>query len=133
MNPSVDDDSEIIFEESEVPAAPIPPIPRRRGKSRRRSNKIKSYVSGASFIGWLGFILVWLFFFADPLFGPFENIGILLASFIIIAGLNGSMWTPRSTQHSGRIQFSIFSVILLLTFIVLWLPFANNILGPANT
>ncbi len=132
MNPSVDDNSDAVFEVPEVPEVPDPPTPQRGGRSRRRSNKIKSYVSAASFVTWLGFILVWLFFFAEP-YGVYENIGIALASFIIIAGLNGSMWTPRSAQHSGRIQFSIFSLILLLTFIVLWLPFANNILGDFST
>ena len=81
-----------------------------------------SVVSG---VIWLVFLIVWIVFFAVD-FGIFENIGIALASLLIIGAVNVMLWVP-SHGHEGGGRISALGGIGWLTFMVLWLPFANDI------
>ncbi|MGD9395540.1 MAG: hypothetical protein PVJ05_03840 [Candidatus Thorarchaeota archaeon] len=156
---------------------------RRRGRSRRRRSKLREYASIGSFVAWMGFLVVWFFFFAGaftlfeniavvvvallvvfaansvihiPLdegwksrtsalsafvwfifliiwifffavdFGIFENIGIALASLLIIGAVNVLLWVP-SVGEEGGARVSALGGIGWLTFMVLWLPFYNDV------
>ncbi|MFX1264911.1 MAG: hypothetical protein ACFFH0_05995 [Promethearchaeota archaeon] len=96
--------------------------PRRRGMGRVRR---KSYGSMGSFLVWAAFLVVWLFSFAAD-FGIFENIAIAIASFVLIGGVNAIIWIPPTAgpgDSAWRVRFSTVSAVLLVAFIVLWLPF----------
>ncbi|MFX1367509.1 MAG: hypothetical protein ACFFAY_02795 [Promethearchaeota archaeon] len=84
--------------------------------------KRKGTISGALGVIWLGFTIVWLFFFAAD-FTLFENIAIVLAALFILAGLtNALLWGPPE----WRVRLSSVLGILWITFVVLWMPFYRN-------
>ncbi|TFG30078.1 hypothetical protein EU527_14970 [Candidatus Thorarchaeota archaeon] len=91
----------------------IPSVEGRRPKA--------SAVSG---IAWIGFLIVWILVFAAG-FGFYENIGIAIASLLLIGLVNMILWMP-SSGDSGIARISSAAGIVWLIFIVLWLPFANN-------
>ncbi len=86
--------------------------------------KAKGYSTLIVFLLWVAFVIVWLFFFAEP-FGPFENLGIVIASFFLLGGFVGAAWIPKGAGPGGRwrIWISIFTATGWIAFIVLWLPF----------
>jgi MFS family permease len=81
-------------------------------------------VSAVSGIGWIVFLIAWIIFFAAG-FGFYENIGIALASLLVIGLLNMLIWVPR-TGESGGARISGTGALAWLIFLVLWLPFADN-------
>lgn len=81
-----------------------------------------SVISG---VIWIIFLVVWIFFFAGG-FGFYENIGIALASLLIIGAVNVLLWVPSHGEEGGG-RISALGGIGWLTFLVLWLPFSNNI------
>ena len=93
----------------------------RRGGGKYRA---KGYATLIAFLLWVAFDIVWLFFFAAP-YGPFENLGIIIATFFILGGIIGAAWIPKGAGPGGRwrIWTSIFSGVGWIAFIVLWLPF----------
>jgi hypothetical protein len=52
-----------------------------------RYSRLKSGVGGLSAIAWLTFMVIWLFFYASD-FTLYENLGIVLASLLIVTGVN---------------------------------------------
>ncbi|MDW5561734.1 MAG: hypothetical protein SA339_00790 [Methanomassiliicoccus sp.] len=52
-----------------------------------RYARLKSGVGGLSVIIWLTFLVIWLFFYAGD-FSFYENMGIFLASVLVVAGVN---------------------------------------------
>ena len=48
-------------------------------------------ISIASGFGWLIFLVVWLFFYADR-FSLYQNIGIFLASLLVVGLVNALAW-----------------------------------------
>ncbi len=50
-------------------------------------SKLRSGVGGLSAIAWLTFMVIWLFFYAGD-FTLYENLGIFLASLLIVTGVN---------------------------------------------
>jgi hypothetical protein len=44
-------------------------------------------------LGWLVFLVIWLFFYADK-FSLYQNIGIFLASILVVAAVMGASWAP---------------------------------------
>jgi hypothetical protein len=91
----------------------IPSVEGRRPKA--------SAVSG---IGWIVFLIVWIIFFAAG-FGFYENIGIAIASLLVIGLLNMLIWVPKAGE-SGGARVSGTGALVWLIFLVLWLPFADN-------
>ena len=66
--------------------------------------KAKGYSTLIVFLLWVAFVIIWLFFFAEP-YGPFENLGIILATFFLLGGLVGAAWYVQaaSCRVSGRL------------------------------
>jgi hypothetical protein len=84
--------------------------------------KQKGTYSMALGVIWLGFTIVWLFFFA-PGFTLFESIAIVLSALFLLLGLPSVvMWGPPE----WRVRVSGVLGILWLIFIVLWMPFYRN-------
>jgi len=81
-----------------------------------------SVISG---VIWIIFLIVWIFFFAGD-FGIYENIGIALASLLAIGAVNVAVWVPSHGEEGGG-RISALGGIFWLMFLVLWLPFANDI------
>ena len=81
-----------------------------------------SVISG---VIWIIFLVVWIVFFAGG-FGLYENIGIALASLLIIGAVNVLLWVPSHGEEGGG-RISAMGGIGWLTFLVLWLPFANDV------
>lgn len=52
-------------------------------------SRLRSGIGGLSAIAWLTFLVIWLFFYAGD-FTFYENLGIFLASVLVVAGVN---WT----------------------------------------
>ena len=96
--------------------------PRKRKRSR---SKFYEYGTMAAFISWVGFLVVWLFFFAGS-YTIFENIGVAIASFFIEGGILAIAFIPSSAGPTGSawpIKLSIISGIAWIVFMVIWLPF----------
>ncbi|MFW9845061.1 MAG: hypothetical protein ACFFEV_10830 [Candidatus Thorarchaeota archaeon] len=84
----------------------------------------RTKTSAISGIGWLVFLILWIVFFAAG-FGFYENIGIALASLLLVGLINVMLWVPGHGDEGGA-RISAFGGIMWLMFIVLWLPFAND-------
>jgi hypothetical protein len=80
--------------------------------------------SAVSGIGWIVFIIIWIIFFAAG-FGFYENIGIAIASLLVVGLLNMLAWMPKAGE-SGNARLSGAGALVWLIFLVLWLPFADN-------
>ncbi|TFG97209.1 hypothetical protein E4H12_09230 [Candidatus Thorarchaeota archaeon] len=91
-------------------------IPRREG--------LKTKASAISGIGWLVFLILWIVF-GQRYFGLYENIGIALASLLVVGLVNMLLHVPTHGEEGGA-RISGFGGIIWLIFIVLWLPFSNN-------
>jgi hypothetical protein len=85
----------------------------------------KARSSTISGVVWIIFLIVWIVFFAGS-FGIYENIGIALASLLVIGAVNVLLWVPSHGEEGGG-RISALGGIGWLTFLVLWLPFANNV------
>jgi len=84
----------------------------------------KARTSAASGVVWIIFLIVWIIFFAGP-YGIYENIGIGLASLLLIGALNVLLWVSTVGEGWGA-RISALGGIGWLTFLALWLPFAND-------
>ncbi|MCW3987773.1 MAG: hypothetical protein NWE87_05605, partial [Candidatus Bathyarchaeota archaeon] len=84
----------------------------------------KARTSAASGVVWIVFLIVWIVFFAGY-YGIYENIGIGIASLLLIGALNVLLWVPTVGEGWGA-RISALGGIGWLTFLVLWLPFAND-------
>src|SRR5512137_1732186 len=98
--------------------------------------------------GWLAFLIIWLFFYAED-YGVFQNIAILLVSIIVGIGLLAGMWATwgilyAATHKVGHEQHmhmmskwsSIVSAIAgigWVIFLIVWLFFyAGDYTGYQN-
>ncbi len=84
----------------------------------------KARTSAASGVVWIVFLIVWIVFFAGY-YGIYENIGIGIASLLLIGALNVLLWVPTAGEGWGA-RISALGGIGWLTFLALWLPFAND-------
>jgi RsiW-degrading membrane proteinase PrsW (M82 family) len=88
-------------------------------------------------IGWLSFVILWLFFYAGK-YDVFQNLAIVIVSVLVGVGLLGAMWAPwgmrmaksAGVEHPWRSQRSILMTVISiisgigwLSFIVAWLFF----------
>jgi hypothetical protein len=94
---------------------------KRKRKSRGvRRTTSREYGTMISFIAWMAFTIIWLFFFAGN-FLLFENIAVVFVAFLIIGAANALAWIPR---HEGlRTKASAISGIGWLVFLILWIVF----------
>ena len=120
MNPIDDNEiSEDEIDEIEDSDVHIEIKSRRRKSLKRRTTK-KEYGTMISFILWMAFTIVWLFFFASG-FGLFENIAVVFVAFLIIGALNAILWIP--SHESWRTKSSVISGVGWLVFLILWVVF----------
>ncbi len=93
---------------------------RRRRKSLKRRTSGKEYGTMISFIAWIAFTIIWLFFFAGP-HGLVENIAVIFVALLAIGAVNTLIWIP---SHEGRKpKASAISGITWIVFLILWIVF----------
>jgi len=88
-------------------------------------------------IGWLSFLILWLFFYAED-YDVFQNLAIVIVSVLVSIGILGAMWAPwgmRMARKAGAEEpfhlgkpvlmtvISIISGIGWLVFLIVWLFF----------
>lgn len=66
--------------------------------SKQKPDIIRVYASIAVAFGWLLFLAMWLFYYATN-FGIIQNIGVLLASLVVIGIIEVVMWVPWAMKH----------------------------------
>ena len=101
-------------------------------KSRRKRTKTQEDGSLGGMIVWMAFFLIawiiflitWITLFAGD-YGIYENIGIVIASLLIIGALNVLLWVPTA-EEGWKARISALVGIGWLIFLVLRLPFAND-------
>ncbi|MHA2151419.1 MAG: hypothetical protein ACXAAQ_05445 [Candidatus Thorarchaeota archaeon] len=93
----------------------------RRSRRGHRRSRGKQYGSGASFAVWIGFVIVWLFFFASG-YGIFENIAIVLVALLVLGALNAIMWIP-SYEGGWRAKTSVVTGVIWIIFLIIWVAF----------
>jgi len=93
---------------------------KRRSRGGRRRTTGKEYGTLMSFIAWMAFTIVWLFFFASG-YGLFENVAVVFVAFLIVGALNAILWIP---SHEGwRTKTSALSGVAWLIFLIIWIVF----------
>jgi hypothetical protein len=93
---------------------------KKRRRSHRRRSTGKEYASTLSFIAWIAFTIIWLFFFAGG-YGVFENIAIVFIALLIIGALNAVLWIP--SVEGRRPKASAVSGIGWIVFLIVWIIF----------
>lgn len=59
--------------------------------------KWPSALSGIAGVGWLIFIVIWLFFYADEFTG-YQNLAIVIVSIMVLAGISTAAWASWGTR-----------------------------------
>ena len=97
---------------------------RRSKRSHRRRSKATGYISAISFIAWIAFTIIWLFFFASS-YNVFYNIAIVFVALLIIGALNAVIWIPA--VEGKKPKASAVTGIAWIAFLIIWiLIFAVN-------
>jgi hypothetical protein len=52
-------------------------------------------------VGWLVFLILWLFFYAGG-YDVYQNIAIFLVSILIVGGVLGAAWAPWGMRHGSK-------------------------------
>lgn len=118
----IDDDDATNRDDSDVADDSLDtetPTMRRRSSHRRRS-KGKEYASTISFVAWIAFTIIWLFFFAST-YSIFENIAIVFIALLIIGALNAVLWIP--SVEGKRPKASAVSGVAWIIFLIVWIIF----------
>ncbi len=80
-------------------------------------------------VGWLSFIILWLFFYADK-YSIYQNIGAVIVSMIVFIGINGAVWgtwamrmAPRDAMGPWRLRAiaSFVAGAAWVGFLLIWL------------
>jgi hypothetical protein len=66
--------------------------------TKERPEIKRVYATIAVALGWLLFLSLWLFYYATS-FGIIQNIGVLLASLVIVAIIEVLMWVPWAMKQ----------------------------------
>lgn len=110
---------------SEGGVPPARPIEHREHHHTHRERaRINIYGTVAAFFLWIAFVVVWLFLYAIG-YDIFRNITLIIASFLLMAGLIGIIWAPGEAgprRWAWRIRGSIISAVGWLAFVILWIP-----------
>lgn len=102
-------------------------------------------LSIAVIFGWLAFVIIWLFFYADR-YDVFQNIAIFLVSVIVALGILAGAWAtwgiryasrmghePHMDKPHGATVVNVVAGVGWLIFLVIWLFFyASNYNGYQN-
>ena len=54
-----------------------------------------------SVVGWLIFLIIWLFFFATN-FNVYQNIAIFIVSLLAFGGIMGAVWAPWGIKYGDK-------------------------------
>ncbi|MGY5860002.1 MAG: hypothetical protein RTU63_11585 [Candidatus Thorarchaeota archaeon] len=99
---------------------------KRRSHGRVRRTTSKEYGTLFSFIAWMAFNVIWLFFFASN-FQLIENIGVVLIALLLVGAANALVYIPR---HEGRrVKASAISGVGWLIFLIIWIIFGTGYFG----
>ncbi|MFO8133608.1 MAG: hypothetical protein R6U10_06750 [Thermoplasmatota archaeon] len=85
-------------------------------------------------MGWLAFLLLWLFFYASG-FSGYQNVAVVMLSLLVVAGLLGVPWAIWGWRHRSpgeanmvkakgfrwRVVFSAVSVPAVMLLLIGWL------------
>jgi hypothetical protein len=80
-------------------------------------------------VGWLSFVVIWLFFYADK-YSLYQNIGAVILSLIVFIGINGIVWgtwamrvAPKGALGPWRLRAiaSFVSGAAWVAFLLIWL------------
>lgn len=80
-------------------------------------------------VGWLSFIILWLFFYADK-YSIYQNIGAVIISLIVFIGINGAVWgtwamrmAPKDAMGPWRLRAiaSFVAGAAWVAFLLIWL------------
>lgn len=77
---------------------------------------------------WLSFIIIWLFFFAGD-YSVWENLGVLLLSVVVLAGVNATFWASLGLRMARdceavpwwRVAATCLLALGAVAFAVVWL------------
>ena len=58
-----------------------------------------------SVVGWLIFLIIWLFFYASD-FNVYQNIAIFIVSILAFGGIMGATWAPWGIKHGDKFENS---------------------------
>jgi hypothetical protein len=114
-------------------------IKKRKVKKMTKEGNEKEYglvwrgrISAGLGIGWVAFLILWLFFYASG-FDIYKNIAIIVASLLAVAGFVGLTWMygvklPKECGKAfkeikglgSRMLFSIIVMITSVTFFLVW-------------
>ncbi|MHA1925398.1 MAG: hypothetical protein ACW974_05740, partial [Candidatus Thorarchaeota archaeon] len=81
MEYSNDNEEEPVEAPEEEESAP--PAPVRKKRSGMTGIKRKGNASAVTFVAWVAFAMIWLFFFAGTGYTFWENVAVLGASFLL--------------------------------------------------
>lgn len=84
--------------------------------------RLRLSISIISGVGWLSFILIWLFFFAGS-YNLYQNIALFFLSIFIFIGVNVITWIPVDTRILKRTSMSFVIIFIWLIFLIIWLFF----------
>ena len=56
-----------------------------------------------SVVGWLIFLIMWLFFYATN-YNVYQNIAIFIVSILAFGGIMGATWAPWGIKHSHKFE-----------------------------
>ncbi len=56
-----------------------------------------------SVVGWLIFLIIWLFFYATD-FNVYQNIAIFIVSLLAFGGIMGAVWAPWGIKYGDRFE-----------------------------
>jgi len=93
------------------------------GKSSRSFGeyiKWRTILSITTGFGWLIFLVIWLFFYASGYTG-YQNLGVILASIIVLSVINSTAWSFIDKRKSWKSMISTLTGLLLGIFLVIWL------------
>jgi hypothetical protein len=80
-------------------------------------------------VGWLSFVILWLFFYADK-YSIYQNIGAIIVSLIVFIGINGAVWgtwamrmAPKDAMGPWRLRAisSFITGAAWVAFLIIWL------------
>jgi len=80
-------------------------------------------------VGWLSFVILWLFFYADK-YSIYQNIGAIIVSLIVFIGVNGAVWgtwamrmAPKDAMGPWRLRAiaSFITGAAWVAFLLIWL------------
>jgi hypothetical protein len=67
-------------------------------------------------VGWLSFIVIWLFFYADS-YKTFQNIGIVILSLVVFIGVNGAVWGTWAMRMAPKDAMGPYRLRAIASFV----------------